>query len=41
MSAIEMSSLMQQLQVAPSATRADLPPGNETIALPKVTEQNA
>ena len=41
MSAIEMASLMQQLRGSQvSNARVDLPPGNEAIALPKVTEQN-
>ena len=41
LNALEMASLMQQLQPPlSSSTNADLPPGNETIALPKVTGQN-
>lgn len=41
LNALEMASLMQQLNNTPlSTSRADLPPGNETIALPKVAEQN-
>lgn len=41
LNALEMASLMQQLQTPLSTTtNTDLPPGNETIALPKVTGQN-
>ena len=42
LSALEMASLMQQLEnnLPLSTSSADLPPGNETIALPKVTGQN-
>lgn len=41
LSALEMASLMQQLKnVTVSSSRADLPPGNETIAVPKIVGQN-
>ncbi|MEL6493630.1 MAG: 6,7-dimethyl-8-ribityllumazine synthase [Cyanobacteria bacterium J06623_7] len=41
LNALEMASLMQQLNSqALSTVRPDLPPGNETIALPKVASQN-
>lgn len=41
LSALEMASLMQQISKnAPNSSRANLPPGGETIALPKVTAQN-
>lgn len=42
LSALEMASLMQQLKNnLPLANLGnDLPPGNETLALPKVTSQN-
>jgi 6,7-dimethyl-8-ribityllumazine synthase len=41
LNALEMASLMQQLNGKTIATtRADLPPGNETIDLPKVTGQS-
>ena len=41
LNALEMASLMQQLNgQALSTARPDLPPGNETIALPKATGQN-
>lgn len=41
LNALEMASLMQQLQTPlGTTTNTDLPPGNETIALPKVTGQN-
>lgn len=41
LNALEMASLMQQLNTqALSTARPDLPPGNETIALPKATGQN-
>ncbi len=41
LSALEMASLMQQLKNIPiSNPRADLPPGNETIAVPKIVGQN-
>lgn len=41
LNALEMASLMQQIG-NPSlfSSRSDLPPGNETIALPKVQSQN-
>ena len=43
LNALEMASLMQQLNGSKmaSSSRTDLPPGNETIALPKVVSQNA
>ncbi|MCC0176806.1 6,7-dimethyl-8-ribityllumazine synthase [Waterburya agarophytonicola K14] len=38
LNALEMASLMQQIQnTSSSPSAANLPPGNETIALPKVT----
>lgn len=42
LSALEMASLMQQLKnnLPISTNSTDLPPANETIALPKVTGQN-
>ncbi|MGF1589910.1 MAG: 6,7-dimethyl-8-ribityllumazine synthase [Pleurocapsa sp.] len=41
LNALEMASLMQQLNHrSVSSSRSDLPPGNETIALPKVAGQN-
>ncbi|MEM7756876.1 MAG: 6,7-dimethyl-8-ribityllumazine synthase [Cyanobacteria bacterium P01_A01_bin.40] len=41
LNALEMATLMQQLQNIPLVnSRSDLPPGSETIALPKVTGQN-
>lgn len=40
LNALEMASLMQQIDSQTRASRADLPPANETIALPKVTNQN-
>ncbi|MGB5632566.1 MAG: 6,7-dimethyl-8-ribityllumazine synthase [Waterburya sp.] len=41
LNALEMASLMQQLKNIPlSTSSSDLPPGNETIALPKVAGQN-
>ncbi len=42
LNALEMASLMQQLnnRSVVSSSRSDLPPGNETIALPKVAGQN-
>lgn len=41
LNALEMASLMQQLNTqALSITPSDLPPGSETIALPKVSGQN-
>ena len=41
LNALEMASLMQQINLTPArASRADLPSANETIALPKVTNQN-
>jgi 6,7-dimethyl-8-ribityllumazine synthase len=40
LNALEMASLMQQISnQSLSASRANLPPGNETIALPKVSSQ--
>ncbi|MEM7593587.1 MAG: 6,7-dimethyl-8-ribityllumazine synthase [Cyanobacteria bacterium P01_A01_bin.83] len=40
LNALEMATLMQQLHNLPSLnSRSDLPPGNETIALPTVAEQ--
>ena len=42
LNALEMASLMQQLSGSNIASsRADLPPGNETIALPRAVSQNA
>ncbi len=41
LNALEMASLMQQIGNNSSISPANLPPGNETIALPKVTSQNA
>ena len=40
LNALEMASLMQQLNGRVSTARPDLPPGNETIALPKATGKN-
>lgn len=40
LNALEMASLMQQITPSSSRTRTDLPPGNETIALPKVSDRN-
>ena len=41
LNALEMASLMQQINNRSLASsRSDLPPGNETIALPKVASQN-
>lgn len=41
LNALEMASLMQQISNQTlSSPRANLPPGNETIALPKVASQN-
>jgi 6,7-dimethyl-8-ribityllumazine synthase len=41
LNALEMASLMQQIGNSPlSSSAANLPPANETIALPKVTSQN-
>ena len=40
LNALEMASLMQQLNRQTLSNRNDLPPGNETIALPKAIEQN-
>lgn len=41
LNALEMASLMQQINNrSRAASRSDLPPGNETIALPKVASQN-
>ncbi len=41
LSALEMASLMQQISKnVPNPSRANLPPGSETIALPKVAAQN-
>lgn len=41
LNALEMASLMQQINLTPARpTRADLPSANEAIALPKVTNQN-
>jgi 6,7-dimethyl-8-ribityllumazine synthase len=40
LNALEMASLMQQIDSQTRASCADLPPANETIALPKVTNQN-
>ena len=41
LNALEMASLMQQLNGSNIASsRGDLPPGNETIALPRVVSQN-
>ena len=42
LNALEMASLMQQIgNNNNSSSPANLPPGNETIALPKVANQNA
>lgn len=42
LNALEMASLMQQIgNHIPPHNIANLPPGNETIALPKVSSQNA
>ena len=42
LNALEMASLMQQIGNSTSGSSgANLPPGNETIALPKVASQNA
>ncbi len=42
LNALEMASLMQQIgNNHNSSSSANLPPGNETIALPKVASQNA
>ena len=40
LNALEMASLMQQLNGQMTANRNDLPPGSETMALPKAVEQN-
>lgn len=41
LNALEMASLMQQIgKVSLSSVHPNLPPGNETIALPKVQSQN-
>ena len=41
LNALEMASLMQQIRVnSVSSSPANLPPGSETIALPKVASQN-
>ena len=41
LNALEMASLMQQIgKNSSSSSRSNLPPGNETIALPKVSSQN-
>jgi 6,7-dimethyl-8-ribityllumazine synthase len=41
LNALEMASLMQQISnQSLSPSRANLPPGNETIALPKVSTQS-
>ncbi|MEM8720784.1 MAG: 6,7-dimethyl-8-ribityllumazine synthase [Cyanobacteria bacterium P01_G01_bin.39] len=44
LNALEMATLMQQLQnvqnIPALNSRSDLPPGNETIALPKAKSQN-
>ncbi|WP_019508638.1 6,7-dimethyl-8-ribityllumazine synthase [Pleurocapsa sp. PCC 7319] len=41
LNALEMASLMEQIGCSPvSASRSNLPPGNEAIALPKVSSQN-
>ncbi|HEY9771274.1 MAG TPA: 6,7-dimethyl-8-ribityllumazine synthase [Coleofasciculaceae cyanobacterium] len=41
LNALEMASLMQQINNRSGASsRSDLPPGNETIALPEVASQN-
>ena len=41
LNALEMASLMQQINLTPAhPSRADLPSANETIALPKVTNQS-
>lgn len=44
LNALEMATLMQQLQnvqnIPAFNSRSDLPPGNETIALPKAKSQN-
>ena len=41
LNALEMASLMQQIGSNSSSSSINLPPGNETIALPKVASQNA
>ncbi|MBE9046892.1 6,7-dimethyl-8-ribityllumazine synthase [Pleurocapsales cyanobacterium LEGE 10410] len=42
LNALEMASLMQQLDSSTrSSSRSDLPPANETIALPRVKNENA
>ncbi|MDJ0568105.1 MAG: 6,7-dimethyl-8-ribityllumazine synthase [Pleurocapsa sp. MO_192.B19] len=41
LNALEMASLMQQIgNHSSSSSRSNLPPGNETIALPKVSSAN-
>ena len=42
LNALEMASLMQQIgnNTSSSSSSSNLPPGNETIALPKVSSQN-
>ena len=41
LNALEMASLMQQIRIdSVSSSSANLPPGSETIALPKVASQN-
>ena len=41
LNALEMASLMQQIGNNSLPSSVNLPPGNETIALPKVANQNA
>ena len=40
LNALEMASLMQQLNSQTLSPRSDLPPANETIALPRVNSEN-